>query len=109
MQVHRMTSQWPWIFNRQKYLSYTKYIPLSTLHTLRPPNTKSLVFLLYDKLFSRYKVVENRKILNALNDLRLTVNTNGEKYPHKYLVPPEAQIVATVALRLSIFKILQIA
>ncbi len=37
--------------------------------------------LLYDQPFSVHRVVKNRKLRNALNDLKMTLNTyNSQKY-----------------------------
>ncbi len=52
-EMHQMPSEWPWILNSQKYPVYIKYLP---------PRFKFLSLSLYDQLFSRYKVVKNRKI-----------------------------------------------
>ncbi len=54
-EMHRMTPNWTWTLNSQKYSMYTKYLPL------RP---KFWSVSLYDQLFLRhnmYKIGENRK------------------------------------------------
>ncbi len=50
LEMHRMTPNWTWTLNSQKYSIYTKYLPL------RP---KFSSVLLYDHPFPRYKVAEN--------------------------------------------------
>ncbi len=57
LERHRMTSEWHWTRNCQKYPVYTKEAHFSYV-------------LLYDQPFSRCKVV--KKIENSPNDLRVT-------------------------------------
>ena len=51
-EMHRMTSEWPWTLNSQRYHLYSKYERLK-------PTFWSVS--LYAHPFSRYKVDENRK------------------------------------------------
>ncbi len=58
-------SDWPWTLNSQKHPIYQ--------YTSKYPEAQIFVsVLLYNKLFSRYKVVENQK---CTYDVRLTLNT----------------------------------
>ncbi len=56
-----MTSEWPWTLDWQKYPVYIKYLP--------PRSKFSVHFTLWQA-----KVVENRQIGDAPNDLRLILN-----------------------------------
>ncbi len=58
-EIYGVTSKWPWTLSSQRYLAYSKYLPL------RP---KFWSISLYGEPFSIYQVV---KIVNAPNDLIL--------------------------------------
>ncbi len=77
-----MTSDWPWTPVK------------STLYTLITyPKAQISSILLYKQLFLRYKVAEIR---NALNDIRMTLDTQLSKIPYIHwilILTPEAQIL----------------
>ena len=82
--MHRMISEWPWKLYSQKYPACTNY---------SPPRSKFWPLSLHDKLFLRYKVVENWKNGKCTklpqNELeRLTIKSNLYT-----LVTPKAQIL----------------
>ncbi len=52
LEMHQMTSDWPWAFKCQKYLVYTEQL------SLKP---KILSVSLYDQTFPRHKVAKNLK------------------------------------------------
>ena len=52
LEMHRMTSEWPWKVKGTKYRTYTKYLP---------PRSKVWPASLYDQPFSRYNFVEYEK------------------------------------------------
>ncbi len=62
-EIHRMTPNWSWKLNSQRYYVYIKYLPpvpnFGPLHSTIRPNFSSV--LLYDLPFSRYKIAENEK------------------------------------------------
>ncbi len=70
--MYRLTSDWVWNLNSQKYLIYTKQLPL------RP---KFWFVLLYNRRFSRFKVVENWKCTRER--LQMAWTLNSRKY-HAY-------------------------
>ena len=57
LEMHRMTSEWRWTLNSQKYPVYAKYL-----------------------------LLEMGKIENVLNDLRMTSNTEQSKVSCKYII-----------------------
>ncbi len=94
--MHRMISEWPWKLYSQKYPACTNY---------SPPRSKFWPLSLHDKLFLRYKVVENWKNGKCTklpqNELEhLTIKSNLYT-----LVTPKAQILVFFTIRPPIFKV----
>ncbi len=92
--MHWMTLEWPYPLNCQRY-------PVYTVHS--PPRPKCHSVSLYDKPFSRYNVVENRKCTEwPQNDLKhLTVKST------LYILNthPKVKISLRFALRPAVFEI----
>ncbi len=90
-EMHRMTPNWNWTFNSQKYPVYAKCL------LLKP---KLWSVSLYDQRFSRYTVTENRKCTKWLQiDLgHLTVKSSL----YTLITYPKAQHLVPFALRLSV-------
>ena len=67
--MHRMTPNWTWILNRQKYSIYTKYLT-------RGPNCGP-----FRSTTSRFRDTRSSKIGNPPSDSKLNLTTYSKKYP----------------------------
>ncbi len=92
--MHRMTPNWTWTLNNQKYSIYTNYFP-----HFRP----------FHSTISRFQdttCIRSVKIGNAPNDPKLNLNTIQAKvlYIH-WILTPEVQILVRFTLRLVVSEI----
>ncbi len=91
LEMHQITSRWTWTLNCQKYPVYTDWILISEVHIL-------LYFALWPVIFK----IKGLKIIKALNDLRLTLNTSLSKGPClRWILTHKAKSVISFALTTS--------